>query len=70
MSTCNIFFYGEVTKIIPKLSSNTLHICSTENMCKCIRLGITILKIDIWGGKTLRVFCSKIAVYGSANVLP
>ena len=30
MSTHNIYFYGEITKIIPKLSSNTLRICSTE----------------------------------------
>ena len=30
MSTHNICFYGEITKIIPKLSSNTLLICSTE----------------------------------------
>ena len=29
-STHNISFYGEITKIIPKLSSNTLLICSTE----------------------------------------
>ena len=30
MSTNNICFYGEITKIIPKLSSNTL-ICSTAD---------------------------------------
>ena len=29
MSTHNIGFNGEITKIIPKLSSNTLLICST-----------------------------------------
>ena len=29
MSTHNICFYGEIMKIIPKLSSNTLLICST-----------------------------------------
>ena len=28
MISHNICFYGEITKIIPKLSSNTLHICS------------------------------------------
>ena len=28
MSTHNICFYGELTEIIPKLSSNTLLICS------------------------------------------
>ena len=30
MSTHNICFYGEISKIIPKLSSNTLLIFSTE----------------------------------------
>ena len=30
MSTHNICFYGEITIITPKLSSNTLLICSTE----------------------------------------
>ena len=30
MSTHNICFYGEITKIIPKLSSNTLLICSND----------------------------------------
>ena len=30
MSTHNICSYGEITKIIPKLSSNTLLICSTD----------------------------------------
>ena len=29
MSTHNICFYGEIMKIIPKLSSNTFLICST-----------------------------------------
>ena len=29
MSTHNICFYGEICKIIPELSSNTLLICST-----------------------------------------
>ena len=29
MSTHNIRFYGEIKKIIPKLSPNTLLICST-----------------------------------------
>ena len=29
MSTHNICFYGEITKIIRKLSSNTLLFCST-----------------------------------------
>ena len=29
MSTHNICFYGEITKMIPKLSSNTLPICFT-----------------------------------------
>ena len=29
-STHNISFYGEISKIIPKLFSNTLLICSTE----------------------------------------
>ena len=29
MSTHNICFYGEITKIISKLASNTLLICST-----------------------------------------
>ena len=29
MSTHNIWFYGEIAKIIPKLSSNTLLICPT-----------------------------------------
>ena len=29
MSTHNIRFYGEISKIIPKLSPNTLLICST-----------------------------------------
>ena len=32
MSTHNICFYGEITKIIPKLSSNTLLICSTDDL--------------------------------------
>ena len=32
MSTHNIFFYGELTKIIPKLSPYTLRICSTKIM--------------------------------------
>ena len=31
MSTHNICFYEEITKIIPKLSSNTLLICSTAS---------------------------------------
>ena len=31
MSTHNICFCREITKIIPKLSSNTLHICSTAH---------------------------------------
>ena len=30
MRTHNICFYGEKTKIIPKLSLNTLFICSTD----------------------------------------
>ena len=30
MSTHNVCFYGEIGKIIPKLSSSTLLICSTE----------------------------------------
>ena len=30
MSTHYICFYGEISKIIPKLSPNTLLICSTE----------------------------------------
>ena len=30
MSTHNICFYGEISKMIPKLSSNTLHIFSTD----------------------------------------
>ena len=30
MSTHNIRFYGEITKMIPKLSLNTHLICSTE----------------------------------------
>ena len=30
MSTHNIHFYGEITKIIPKLSSNTLLNCFTD----------------------------------------
>ena len=30
MSTHNICFYGEITKSVPKLSSDTLLICSTE----------------------------------------
>ena len=30
MNTHNIGFYGEVRNIIPKLSSNTLLICSTD----------------------------------------
>ena len=32
MSTHNIRFYGEITKIIPKLSSNSLLICSTVQL--------------------------------------
>ena len=31
MSTCNICFYGELTKIILQLSQNTLLICSTAD---------------------------------------
>ena len=31
MSIHNIYFYGEMTKIILQLSSNTLLICSYEN---------------------------------------
>ena len=34
MSTHNICFHGEITKIIPKLSSNTLLICSTGKQSK------------------------------------
>ena len=34
MNTHNICFYGEITKIIPKLSSDTLLICSTGNICR------------------------------------
>ena len=30
MSTHNICFYGEIWKIVPKLSSNTHLICSSE----------------------------------------
>ena len=30
MSTHDICFYGEITKIVPKLSLNTLLICSTD----------------------------------------
>ena len=30
MSTHKVCFYGEITKIIPKLSSNTLFNCSTD----------------------------------------
>ena len=32
MSTHNIGFYGEITKIIPKLSLNTFLICSTDGI--------------------------------------
>ena len=31
MSTLNICFYGDISQIIPKLSSNTILICSTVN---------------------------------------
>ena len=31
MNTHNICFYGEIGKIIPKLSQNTLLICSTAS---------------------------------------
>ena len=34
MSTHNICFYGKLTKIIPKLSSNTLLICYTTAVIK------------------------------------
>ena len=34
MSTHNICFYGELTKLISELSSNTLLICSTETKIK------------------------------------
>ena len=33
MSTHNIYFYGELTKIILQLSSNTLLICSSGLSC-------------------------------------
>ena len=42
MSTHNICFYGEPTKIIPKLSSNTLLICFTD-VGKCINIFIIFL---------------------------
>ena len=32
MSTHNLCFNGEITEIIPKLSSNTLLICSTDTV--------------------------------------
>ena len=38
-------------------------------MKKCIRMGITVLKIVIWGGKT-SVLRSQISFYGSADALP
>ena len=37
MSMHNICFYGEIMKIIPKSSSNTLLICSTKNIQKILR---------------------------------
>ena len=33
MSTHNIGFYGEISKMIPKLSPNTYLICSTAYVC-------------------------------------
>ena len=47
MSTHNICFYGEITKIIPKLSSITLLICSTEFIGKLsfINCQIPILSV-------------------------
>ena len=40
-----------------------------ENVKKCIRLGITALKIVIWGSKLL-VLWSQIVFYGFAGALP
>ena len=34
MSTYNIWFYGELTKIILQLSSNTLLICFTDHIAQ------------------------------------
>ena len=39
MSTHNICFYGELTKIILQLSSNTLLICSSEYAVKIVNIG-------------------------------
>ena len=44
MSTHNICFYGEITKIIPKLSLNTLLICSNVS---CIFIYNTDKWIDM-----------------------
>ena len=45
MSTHNICFYGELTKIILKLSSNTLLICSTDQAdmsLSCLTVGFAM----------------------------
>ena len=74
MNTHNICFYGELMKIILKLSSNTLFICFTVeefafgerlwSFTGKIRMGISIL----WGDKS-SVLWSQIAFYGSADAL-
>ena len=38
-----------------------------SNINRCIRMGITVLKTVIWGGK-LSALCSHIAFYGLADV--
>ena len=42
MSTRNIGFYEEIINIIPKLSSNTLLICSTGKLF-CVLFSIVII---------------------------
>ena len=38
-------------------------------MKKCIKMGITVLKIVVWGGRSL-VLWSQIAFYSSAKASP
>ena len=64
MRTHNICFYGEIMKIIPKLSSNTLLICSTglhclpKLFCQKTRAHYSSLIIDLFNqlSQTMRKF--------------
>ena len=67
MSTHSVCFYGEITKIIPKLSLNTLLICCTV-MIQSFRTDMpgqtvqTKIRGAVWSGSTL--FAIPSALFG------